>query len=115
MSAAFNTIDHSIMLDVLQQRFDIRDAALDWFASYYADQRQVVVVGTDSSFVSELQIGAPQGSVLGPRSFAAYAEDVTNVFKQHRVRPHLFADDMQGTSTASRPTFVTSLLGLELV
>jgi len=83
---SFDTIDHSIMLDVLQQRFDVRDAALDWFAFYYADQTQVVVVGTDSSFVSELRIGAPQGSVLGPWSFVAYAEDVTNVFEQHRVR-----------------------------
>jgi len=35
MSPAFDAIAHSIMLDVLQQRFDVRDAALDWFASYY--------------------------------------------------------------------------------
>jgi len=76
------------MLDVLQQRFDVRDAALDWFASYYADRTQVVVVGIDSSFVSELRIGASQGSVLGPRSFVDYAEDVTNVFEQYRVRHH---------------------------
>jgi len=34
--------------------------------------------------------------VLGPRSFVAYAEDVTNVLEQHRVCHHLFADDMQG-------------------
>jgi len=34
--------------------------------------------------------------MLGPRSFVAYAEDVTNVFEQHRVPHHLFADDMQG-------------------
>ena len=113
MSAAFDTIDHSIMLDVLQQRFDVRDAALDWFASYYVDRTQVVVVGTDSSFVSELRIGAPQGSVLGPRSFVAYAEDVTNVFEQHRVRHHLFADDMQGIkhSKPSNVRDVTAGLG----
>jgi len=85
----------SIMLDVLQQRFDVRDAALDWFTSYYADRTQVIVVGTDSSFVSELRIGAPQGSVLGPRSFVVCAEDVTDIFKQHCVRQHLFDDDMQ--------------------
>jgi len=65
---------------------DVRDAALDWVASYYANRTQVVVVGKDSSFVSELRIGAPQGSVFGPRSFFGQAEDVTNVFEQHRVR-----------------------------
>jgi len=96
MLAAFDTIDHSIMLNVLQQRFDVRDAALNWSACYYADQIQIVVVGTDSSFISELRIGAPQGSVLGPRSFIAYAEDVTNVFEQHRVRHRLLADKMLG-------------------
>jgi len=75
-------------LDVLQPRFDVHDAAIDWFASYYADWTQVVAFGTDSSFVSELRIGAPQRYVLGPRSFVVYAEDVTKVFEQHRVRHH---------------------------
>jgi len=46
MSAAFDTIDHRIMLDVLQQRFDVHDAVLDWFTSYFADRTQVVVSGT---------------------------------------------------------------------
>jgi len=57
ISAAFNTIDHRIMLDVLQQRFDVHDAALDWFTSYFADRTQVVVNGDDLSLVSELRIG----------------------------------------------------------
>lgn len=43
MSAAFDTIDHHIMLDVLEKRFDVREAALDWFASYFGDRTQVVV------------------------------------------------------------------------
>lgn len=64
MSAAFDTIDHRIMLDVLQRRFDVRYAALDWFTSYFVDQTQVVVIGEDSSFVRGLQTGAPQCSVL---------------------------------------------------
>jgi len=41
MSAAIDA-----MFNVLQQRFVVRDAALDWLASYYADRTQVVVVGT---------------------------------------------------------------------
>jgi hypothetical protein len=113
MSAAFDTIDHSIMLEVLQQRFDVQDAALDWFASYFADRTQVVVIGDDSSLVNEFRIGAPQGSVLGPKSFVAYAEDVTEIFYRHRVRHHLFADDMQctGHSKPSKVHEVTAGLG----
>ena len=41
MSAAFNTIDHDVMLDVLRRRFNVQDAALDWFASYFTDRTQV--------------------------------------------------------------------------
>ena len=44
MSAAFDTIDHGIMLYVLQQRFEVHDAALDWFVSYFVEGTQVVIV-----------------------------------------------------------------------
>jgi hypothetical protein len=63
-SAAFDTTEHRIMLEVLQQCSDVRDAALDWFTSYFVDRTQVVIIGEDSSFVGELRIGAPQGSCL---------------------------------------------------
>ena len=105
MSEAFDTIDHGITLDVLLQRFDVHDTALDWFASHFVDGTQVVV---DSSFVSELRIGAPKGSALGLRSFVAYAEDVTNVSEQHHFRHHLFADDMQGIKQ-SKPSNVLDI------
>jgi len=114
MSAAFDTIDHGVMLDVLQRRFGVTDSALAWFSSYFVDRTQVVVAGTDSSPISELHIGTPQGSVLGPRSFVAYAEDATEVFQLHHVFHHLFADDMQGTkcSKPSRVHELTSDLGV---
>jgi len=34
---AAEAIDHGIMLNVFQRRFGVGDAALDWFASYFAD------------------------------------------------------------------------------
>ena len=43
-----------------------------------------------------LSTGVPQGSVLGPRSFVCYAEDVQDIFVRQEVKHHLFADDMQG-------------------
>ena len=88
------------MLNILRRRFGVLDAALDWFSSYFLDRTQVIVTGSDSSSICHLRTGAPQGSVLGPRSFVAYAEDVTDVFQHHNIRHHLFADDMQGTKHA---------------
>jgi hypothetical protein len=108
MSAAFDTIDHDIMLDVLRRRFNVQDAALEWFVLFFTDRTQVVVSGADSSSVRQLKVGAPQGSVLRPRSFIIYAEDVTDIFPRYQVHHHIFADDKQGTKHA-KPSQVSEL------
>jgi len=72
------------------------------------DRSQQVVTGTDSSSISQLLIGTPQGSVLGPKCFVAYAEDVTEIFQQHGIPHHLFADDMQGIG-CSKPSRVNEV------
>lgn len=100
ISAAFDTVDHRIMADVLHRRFDIRGDALAWFVSYFDDRTQVVTVGRDTSLASSLSTGVPQGSVLGPRSYVIYAEDAQEIFEFQRVMYHLFADDMQGHVSA---------------
>jgi len=96
------------MLDVFQRRFGVGDAALDWFASYLVVRTQQVVTGTDSSSVCQLLIGTPQGSVLGPKCFVTYAEDVTEIFQQHGIPHLLFADDMQGIRR-SKPSRVNAV------
>jgi len=73
MSAASDTIDRGIMLDVFQIRFSDSDAAIHWFASYFGDRTQQVITGTDLSSVSQLLVGTPQVSVLGPKCFVTYA------------------------------------------
>jgi len=55
-----DTINHGIMLDVFQRRCGVGDAAVDWFAAYFADRTQQVITSTDSSSVSQLPTGTPQ-------------------------------------------------------
>ena len=34
MSAAFDTVDHNLLLTILQNRYGITDTALQWYQSY---------------------------------------------------------------------------------
>ena len=65
-------------------------------AEFLSNRRHVVYTGKTESDNIALQFGVPQGSVLGPRVFVQYAEDVEEIFWRHGVHHHLFADDMQG-------------------
>ncbi len=94
LSAAFDTVDHRILLDRLSQRFGIVDNALEWFRSYLSDRRQVVKVNGSQSSRRELRCGVPQGSVLGPILFLLYTSPLGDITRYpDQVKFHLYADD----------------------
>ncbi|KAK7108418.1 hypothetical protein V1264_016162 [Littorina saxatilis] len=95
LSAAFDTIDHSIMTARLEATFGITGSALSWFESYLSDRIQTVVVNGISSESTVLQFGVPQGSVLGPVLFVLYMNPLFNLVKQYPIDHHAFADDNQ--------------------
>ena len=71
LSAAFDTVDHPIMLQVLHDRFCVEDAALKWFESYLSDRTQTYRVKDQQSRPRTVDCSVPQGSVLGPQKFNA--------------------------------------------
>ena len=77
LSAAFDTIDHSILLKRLHMTFGISGSALLWLRSYIRDRFQVVVVNSISSTPQRLDFGVPQGSVLGPLLFVLYTQPIS--------------------------------------
>jgi Reverse transcriptase (RNA-dependent DNA polymerase) len=96
LSAAFDTDDHTILLHVERRRFRIFDKLLHWLCSFLSERKQIVRFNSMDSDDISLLCGVPQGSVLGPKRFTEYAEDVSTCFEQHRLRFHLYADDTQG-------------------
>ena len=54
LCAAFDTIDHSILLKRLADRFSIRGTALDWFISYLTGRTQLVKAAENYSSHSSL-------------------------------------------------------------
>ena len=69
LSAAFDTIDHEILLHRLHNVFGFGDTVLSWFQSYLENRTQTVVVHGKHLTPASLCYGVPQGSVFGPILF----------------------------------------------
>ena len=94
LSAAFDTIDHGILIKRLHTTFGCSGTVLDWFTSYLSFCTQSVFVG-HASTPSALKCGVPQGSVLGPLLFTLYTQSLSTVICQSGHSYHFFADDSQ--------------------
>ena len=95
LSAAFDTVDHGIMLERLSSKLGLCDTALDWFHSYLSGRSQRVSVRGSLSEEFEVDYGVPQGSCLGPLLFTIYASELFNIIKGHLPSAHCYADDTQ--------------------
>ena len=95
LSAAFDTVDHAVLLERLKSRFGIKGAVLAWFHSYLTKRQQIVCIGKETSVNKTLPYGVPQGSVLGPSLFSVYTTPLGDIMKHHGIKYHLYADDTQ--------------------
>ena len=95
LSAAFDTVDHDILLGRLQHTFGLCGPVLNWFRSYLTGRTQSVMFNGELSAVMQIQFGVPQGSVLGPNLFVLYAAEVIEIAECHGFSAHAYADDLQ--------------------
>jgi hypothetical protein len=95
LSAAFDTIDHAVLLNRLEHAFGLKDTALTWMESYLTNRTQSVVINGVASSPKALMYGFPQGSVLGPKNFKRYSKPIGVIARKHGLLFHLYADDTQ--------------------
>ncbi|XP_071944670.1 uncharacterized protein [Antedon mediterranea] len=114
LSAAFDTVDHSVLLNRLSTYIGIEGNALDWCRSYLEKLPQHVCIGDAISKASFLNFSVPQGSVLGPQWFTIYLHQIRDIISKYDLCYHVYADDTQ-IYISFKPTMKHSDISLELL
>ena len=112
LSAAFDTINHQLLLERLKSDFGIDGLAFSWLQSYLSNRTQYVKLGNHSSAPVELLAGVPQGSVLGPLLFTTYTSPLSNIIHGFEVSFHQYADDTSLFSILSSDSMSDQLRNL---
>ena len=95
ISAAFDTLEHSTLISLLELSFGIQGIELEWFTNYLNNRRQYVKINNCNSSELNIKCGVPQGSLLGPVLFNLYMVPLFKIFTEMGITYHSYADDTQ--------------------
>jgi len=79
MSAAFDCVDHDLLLQRLQLGFGLIGVVLEWIRSFPRSRTQQVLHNGCASTVQQLLFGVPQGSVLGLLLYVLYTAELSEL------------------------------------
>ena len=110
-SAAFDIIDHSLLLNKLKC-YNFTHNAIEWFKSYLSNRKQYVFYNGSFSQVGQLHCGVPQGSCLGPVLFSIFTNDLPLVLDQ--TTAVMYADDTTLYMPSKSIDYLTVTMNSEL-
>ena len=82
LSAAYDLANHSLILDKLRM-YGFEDSAVGWMRSYLCGRSQCVYIDGELSDVLEVDVGVPQGSVLGGLLYVLLVGDLPQVVHEN--------------------------------
>ena len=95
LSAAYDTVDHKLFLERLQNHFGFQGTAYSWVKSYLEGRSFSVSVNGKLSKSTTVECGVPQGSVLGGKFHNMYTVPLGKIAEDNSVERKGYADDNQ--------------------
>ena len=97
LSAAFDTVDHAVLFNLLEHSLGTSGSTLSLLKSYLHGRSQCVQIAgiTCTSEFTDFICGVPQGSVLRPSNLCMYMYPLGSILRHHGINYHIYADDTQ--------------------
>ena len=93
LSAAFDTIDQCLLIEILKKTYGLDGRVILWIESYLKERTFGVIINGSESKKHKLLHGVPQGSILGPLFFIMYVSGLSTVAENCGMQIHIYADD----------------------
>ena len=91
--AAFDTVDHQLLINKLKLQYGLDGTVISWFNSYLCDREYCVKFGSAVSHIVKASTGVQQGSVLRPLLFSLYVQEIEDIASFHNISIHMYGDD----------------------
>ena len=92
LSAAFDTVNHDLLLRIMESSFGVCEEALEWTKSYLTGRSFAVGINNNYSDPISLDFSVPQGSINGPIYFSCYASTIDSAITEN-LQVIGYADD----------------------